>query len=81
MPMHLPLNVSREILQQSKQISAIKSGAVKKVLSMLEDLATNEAEKYETFWKQFGAVIKEGPIEDHKNKERSGKLIAFCVNP
>jgi molecular chaperone HtpG len=75
----LPLNVSREILQQSKQISAIKSGAVKKVLGMLEDLAKTEPEKYETFWAQFGAVIKEGPIEDHANKERVAKLLRFAT--
>ncbi|MDP1774891.1 MAG: molecular chaperone HtpG [Methylobacter sp.] len=74
----LPLNVSREILQQSKQISNIKSGAVKKVLGMLEDLAKTEPEKYETFWAQFGAVIKEGPIEDHANKERVAKLLRFA---
>ncbi|MFZ2403548.1 MAG: molecular chaperone HtpG, partial [Methylobacter sp.] len=74
----LPLNVSREILQQSKQISAIKSGAVKKVLGMLEDLAKTEPEKYETFWSQFGPVIKEGPIEDHGNKERVAKLLRFA---
>ncbi|MDP3589013.1 MAG: molecular chaperone HtpG, partial [Methylobacter sp.] len=74
----LPLNVSREILQQSKQISTIKSGAVKKVLGMLEDLAKTEPEKYETFWSQFGAVIKEGPIEDHGNKERVAKLLRFA---
>ena len=75
----LPLNVSREILQQSKQISTIKSGAVKKVLGMLENLAKNEPEKYETFWSEFGAVIKEGPIEDHANKERLGKLLRFAT--
>jgi molecular chaperone HtpG len=74
----LPLNVSREILQQSKQISTIKSGAVKKVLGMLEDLAKNEPEKYEKFWSQFGPVIKEGPIEDHGNKERVAKLLRFA---
>lgn len=74
----LPLNVSREILQQSKQISAIKSGAVKKVLGMLEDLAKTEPEKYEKFWSQFGPVIKEGPIEDHANKERVAKLLRFA---
>ncbi|MGZ5006864.1 MAG: molecular chaperone HtpG [Methylobacter sp.] len=74
----LPLNVSREILQQSKQISTIKSGAVKKVLGMLEDLAKNEPEKYEKFWSQFGPVIKEGPIEDHANKERVAKLLRFA---
>ena len=75
----LPLNVSREILQQSKQISTIKSGAVKKVLGMLEDLAKTEPEKYETFWSQFGQVIKEGPIEDHGNKERVAKLLRFAT--
>jgi molecular chaperone HtpG len=74
----LPLNVSRELLQQSKQISSIKSGAVKKVLTMLEHLAKDEPEKYATFWAQFGAVIKEGPIEDHANKERVAKLIRFA---
>ncbi len=74
----LPLNVSREILQQSKQISAIKTGAVKKVLGMLEDLAENDAEKYQSFWEQFGNVIKEGPIEDAKNKDRVAKLLRFA---
>ena len=74
----LPLNVSRELLQQSKQISSIKSGAVKKVLSMLEQLVKNSPENYATFWEQFGAVIKEGPIEDHANKERVAKLIRFA---
>ena len=73
----LPLNVSREILQQSKQINAIKSGAVKKVLGMLEDLAEHDAEKYQIFWEQFGNVIKEGPIEDAKNKDRIAKLLRF----
>ncbi len=75
----LPLNVSRELLQQSKQISAIKTGAVKKVLGMLENLAKNEPEKYETFWSQFGSVIKEGPIEDHANKARVAKLLRFAT--
>ena len=73
----LPLNVSREILQQSKQISAIKSGAVKKVLGMLEHLAKDEPENYAKFWTQFGAVMKEGIIEDHSNKERVAKLLRF----
>ncbi|MGZ5052120.1 MAG: molecular chaperone HtpG [Methylobacter sp.] len=73
----LPLNVSREILQQSKQISAIKTGSVKKVLGMLEDLA-KDAEKYQKFWSQFGPVMKEGPIEDHANKDRIAKLLRFA---
>lgn len=71
----LPLNVSRELLQQSKQISAIKSGAVKKVLGLLEQMAKNEPENYATFWKEFGAAMKEGIIEDHGNKERIAKLL------
>lgn len=74
----LPLNVSREILQQSKKINTIKAGAVKKVLGLLEGLAKNDKEKYATFWEQFGNVIKEGPIEDHKNKERVAKLLRFA---
>lgn len=74
----LPLNVSREILQQGKQINTIKSGAVKKVLGMLEHLAKNEPEKYATFWSQFGVVLKEAPIEDNANKERVAKLFRFA---
>jgi molecular chaperone HtpG len=74
----LPLNVSREILQQSKQLNTIKSGAVKKVLGMLEGVAKNEPEKYEKFWAEFGQVLKEGQIEDHGNKERIAKLLRFA---
>lgn len=73
----LPLNVSREILQQSKQISTIKSGAVKKVLGLIEGMAKNEAEKYEIFWSNFGNVLKEGIIEDFSNKDRIAKLLRF----
>ncbi len=74
----LPLNVSREILQQSKQISAIKAGAVKKVLGLLESLASEEdGSKYSTFWSIFGNVLKEGVIEDAKNKDRIAKLLRF----
>jgi len=74
----LPLNVSREILQQSKQLNTIKSGAVKKVLGMLENLAKDEPEKYATFWTQFGSVLKEAPIEDSANNERVAKLFRFA---
>lgn len=74
----LPLNVSREILQQGKQLNTIKSGAVKKVLGMLEHLAKDDAEKYATFWSQFGVVLKEAPIEDSSNKERVAKLFRFA---
>ena len=73
----LPLNVSREILQESKDIEAIRGGSVKKVLGMLEDLAQNQPEKYATFWKEFGRVIKEGVGEDFANKDRIAKLIRF----
>jgi molecular chaperone HtpG len=75
----LPLNVSREILQQSRQLDVIRSGAVKKVLGLLEGLAKNDSEKYATFWEQFGTVIKEGPIEDFKNKDRIAKLLRFAT--
>tara|TARA_R110002096_G_scaffold152824_3_gene316052 strand:- start:15648 stop:17600 length:1953 start_codon:yes stop_codon:yes gene_type:complete len=75
---NLPLNVSRELLQQSKQIDSLRSGAVKKVLSLIEGLAKNEPEKFETLWSEFGAVIKEGPIEDVKNKDRVAKLLRFA---
>ncbi|GBL46873.1 chaperone protein HtpG [Sulfuriferula multivorans] len=73
----LPLNVSREILQESKDIEAIRGGSVKKVLGMLEDLAQNQTEKYTAFWKEFGRVIKEGVGEDFANKDRIAKLIRF----
>ena len=74
----LPLNVSRELLQQSKQIDSLKSGAVKKVLSLIEGLSKKEPEKFETLWAEFGAVLKEGPIEDAKNKDRVAKLLRFA---
>ncbi|MCF6252430.1 MAG: molecular chaperone HtpG [Methylococcaceae bacterium] len=72
----LPLNVSREILQQSKQISTIKAGAVKKVLGLLKTMA-KDTETYEKFWSEFGNVIKEGVIEDLKNKDAIAKLLRF----
>jgi len=74
----LPLNVSRELLQQSKKIDLLKAGAVKKVLSLIEGLSKNHPEKFDTFWAEFGAVLKEGPIEDSKNKERVSKLLRFA---
>jgi molecular chaperone HtpG len=74
----LPLNVSREILQESKDIDAIRAGSVKRVLSMLEDLAENAKEKYATFWKEFGRVFKEGSGEDFANRERIAKLMRFA---
>ena len=78
----LPLNVSREILQESKDIETIRGGCVKKVLSLLEGLADSEdaaeKEKYATFWKEFGRVLKEGVGEDFANKERIAKLLRFA---
>ena len=74
----LPLNVSREILQQSKKISIIKGGAVKRILKLLNTLANDEDHsKYSNFWKEFGNVIKEGVIEDQKNKDTVAKLLRF----
>jgi molecular chaperone HtpG len=73
----LPLNVSREILQQSKDIDAIRAGCVKKVLALLEDLAENQKDKYVTFWEAFGQVLKEGAGEDFANKERIARLLRF----
>lgn len=73
----LPLNVSREILQSNKIIENMKSGSVKKVLSLLENMAANEPEKYQTFWKEFGKVLKEGPGEDFGNREEIAKLLRF----
>lgn len=74
----LPLNVSREILQSSRDIDAIRSGSTKKILGLLEDIAKNEPEKYAELWEEFGPVIKEGIIEDHANKERVAKLCRFA---
>ena len=74
----LPLNVSREILQHSKDIDAIKAASVKKVLGLLEDLAENKHEQYQTFWSEFGRVLKEGPGEDFANKEKIAGLLRFA---
>lgn len=74
----LPLNVSREILQQSKDIDGIRSGCTRKVLGMLEDLAESDKEKYAKFWEAFGAVLKEGVGEDFANKQKIAGLIRFA---
>ncbi len=73
----LPLNVSREILQHNKLIDTMRAASVKKVLGLLEGIATNEPEKYAGFWKEFGRVLKEGPGEDYGNRERIAKLLRF----
>ncbi|MGL4602681.1 MAG: molecular chaperone HtpG [Iodobacter sp.] len=79
---NLPLNVSREILQHSKDIEQIKQGCVKKVLGLLESMAnsddTAEQAKYVTFWEQFGRVMKEGVAEDFANKDRVAALLRFA---
>jgi len=74
----LPLNVSREILQESKDIEAIRAGCTKKVLGLLEDLAENDQEKYAKFWAEFGLVLKEGAGEDFANKEKIAALLRFA---
>ncbi len=74
----LPLNVSRELLQESRDVKAIREGSTKRVLSMLEDVAENQRDKYADFWRQFGAVLKEGVGEDHQNQERLAKLLRFA---
>ena len=78
----LPLNVSRELLQESRDVKAIREGSTKKVLGMLEDVAQShepgQTDKYAAFWEQFGAVLKEGIGEDHQNQERLAKLLRFA---
>ena len=80
---NLPLNVSREILQESRDIDSIRAGAVKKILGLLEDLAKSteesDKEKFQTFWKEFGQVIKEGIGEDYANRERIAGLLRFVT--
>ncbi len=73
----LPLNISREILQHSTDVEAIRSAAVKRILSLLEDLAENQTDKYATFWKEFGRVLKEGVGTDPTNRDRIAKLLRF----
>jgi len=78
----LPLNVSRELLQESRDVKAIREGSTKRVLSMLESLAdsdnADERAKYADFWKEFGAVLKEGVGEDFANRQRLAKLLRFA---
>jgi len=74
----LPLNVSREILQESKDIEAIRKGCTSKVLALLADMAEKEPEKYATFWAEFGKVLKEGVGEDFANKDKIAALLRFA---
>jgi molecular chaperone HtpG len=73
----LPLNVSREMLQHDRQIRQIRKALVKKVLDSLADLKEKDQEKYIALWKAFGRVLKEGPSEDHENKEKIAELLLF----
>ncbi len=75
----LPLNVSREILQDSALTRSLRSALTKRVLQMLEKLAKSDTEKYQTFWQQFGLVMKEGPAEDMANSETIAKLLRFAT--
>ena len=74
----LPLNVSREILQESKDIESIRGGSVRRVLGMIEDLDENHKDKFAIFWKEFGRVFKEGVGEDQANRDRIAKLLRFA---
>ena len=74
----LPLNVSRELLQESRAVKAIREGNTRRVLSMVEDLAGNDADKFAAFYAEFGAVLKEGLGEDFSNRERLAKLLRFA---
>jgi len=73
----LPLNVSREILQDNKQVDNIKSACTKRILSALEKMSQDNTETYQKFWKEFGLVLKEGPVEDFANRETIAKLLRF----
>jgi molecular chaperone HtpG len=73
----LPLNVSRELLQQDESIENMRGALTRRVLDMLAKMAKEESEKYASFWKEFGAVLKEGPAEDFSNRERVAKLLRF----
>ncbi|HSP00648.1 MAG TPA: molecular chaperone HtpG [Thioalkalivibrio sp.] len=74
----LPLNVSREILQNNRLIDGMRAGSVKKVLGLLEDLAKDKPEDYQAFWSAFGQVMKEGPGEDYANREQIAGLLRFA---
>jgi molecular chaperone HtpG len=74
----LPLNVSRELLQQNRNLEKLKSACTRRVLDLLDKLAKDEPEKFATFWQEFGAVFKEGVAEDFANKERIAKLLRFA---
>ena len=75
----LPLNVSREILQDNRITQNLRNALTKRVLQMLDKLAKDDAEKYQQFWREFGLVLKEGPAEDHANQQAIAKLLRFAT--
>ena len=75
----LPLNVSRELLQQNPELTSIRKALTRRVLEMLATLASNEKDKYATFWREFGQVLKEGIVEDHDNREKIARLLRFTT--
>lgn len=75
----LPLNVSREILQDNKQVESIRTACTKRILTMLEKMSTQDKDNYQKFWDEFGLVLKEGPVEDFANKEAIAKLLRFAT--
>jgi HSP90 family molecular chaperone len=75
----LPLNVSREMLQDNQVVESLRAGAVKRVLALLEELRSGDRERYQTFWSQFGRVLKEGTAEDHANAEQVAGLLQFAT--
>jgi molecular chaperone HtpG len=75
----LPLNVSRELLQNTRQLDKLKSALTRRALDLLDRVASGEAEKYQGFWREFGSLLKEGIAEDHGNRERIAKLLRFAT--
>jgi len=75
----LPLNISREILQANKAVDSIRTGSVKRILALFGDLAANNPDDYQVFWREFGRVLKEGVIEDPDNSEQIAKLLRFST--
>jgi len=74
----LPLNVSRELLQQNPELTAMRSALTRRVLGMLEKMASGDSDEYKTVWREFGQVLKEGVVEDHANKDKLAKLLRFA---
>ena len=75
----LPLNVSRELLQKNPELTAMRSALTRRVLDMLSKMASNDGESYQSVWREFGQVLKEGVIEDHANQEKLAKLLRFAT--